>query len=166
MLFVVGGLDYICGMFGLWKRLKGADASTDATDAYAAGRLGAAALLIALARADDDYADAEKERILIALRGLFEFDESEALALRSEAETAEAEAMDIQRFTHAVKSAYTPDERAIYLEAAWRVVLADDKRDPEENTLMRRLAGLLGVEDRVSVEARQRAQAANDAEKG
>ncbi len=147
-------------MFGLWKRIAGgAPDKNGADETGAEGRLGAAAILVALARSDDDYAEAEKARILSALRGLFELDAAAAAALLAEAEAAHAAAMDLHRFTLAVKEAYTVDERGVFVEAAWRVVLADEKRDQHENALMRRLAGLLGVEDRVSAEARRRVEA-------
>ena len=43
------------------------------------------------------------------------------------------------------------------LRALWQVVLADGARDAEEDALMRLLASLLGVNDRDSALARQRA---------
>ena len=43
------------------------------------------------------------------------------------------------------------------MRALWQVVLADGARDAEEDALMRLLASLLGVNDRDSALARQRA---------
>ncbi len=43
------------------------------------------------------------------------------------------------------------------MRALWQVVLADGERDHEEDALMRLLASLLGVNDRDSAIARQRA---------
>jgi uncharacterized tellurite resistance protein B-like protein len=52
------------------------------------------------------------------------------------------------------------EERNSVLEALWRVVLADAQREMHEDTLMRRVTDLLGLDSRDSVEARRRAQVA------
>lgn len=44
------------------------------------------------------------------------------------------------------------------LEALWRVVLADSDREAHEDTLMRRVTDLLGLDPRESHEARRRVQ--------
>ncbi|MCI4666252.1 MAG: TerB family tellurite resistance protein [Neomegalonema sp.] len=139
------------------KRLTGHPAPKSKPETE--GRLAAAALLVAIAHSDHEYADTERRRILAALRELFELSDDEAEALCAQAEQAHETAADLHRFTLAVKTAYTIEERGVFLEAAWRVVLADGQRDDHENALMRRLAALLGVEDRVSAHARRRAEA-------
>ena len=135
------------------RRSKGPDAEAHG------GRLSVAALLVAIAHSDHDYAEIERQRIADALSDLFSIERTDAEALRDEAEAAHDAAADLHRFTLAVKRAYDLEERAAVLEAAWRVVFADDVRDAHENALMRRLAALLGVEDRVSGLARRRAEA-------
>lgn len=119
-------------------------------------RLALTALLVRIARADDDYAQAEIDRIdrIIAKRyGLSPF---EATALRSEAETLETEAPDTVRFTRAIKDAVPYEGRIAVIESLWEVVLADGQRDAEEDALVRLAANLLGINDRDSALARQR----------
>ncbi len=120
-------------------------------------RLALAALLVRIARSDHDYAPAEIariDRILAARYGLGPF---EATALRREAEALEAEAPDTVRFTRAIKDAVAYDDRRAVVEAAWSVVLADGQRAEEEDALMRMVASLLGINDRDSALARQKA---------
>lgn len=120
-------------------------------------RLALAALLVRIARSDNDYAQAEIDRIdriLAARHGLGPF---EAAALRREAEQVEAEAPDTVRFTRAIKDAVPYEDRRAVVEAAWSVVLADGERAREEDALMRMVANLLGVNDRDSALARQKA---------
>ena len=52
----------------------------------------------------------------------------------------------------------TPATRAV-VEAAWSVVLVDGERANEEDALLRLIASLLGVNDRDSALARQKAAA-------
>ena len=116
-----------------------------------------AALMVRIAKSDDDYAIAECERIDAILSVLYSLSAAEASALRLQAETLEANAPDTVRFTRAIKEEVPYEERFDVVRALWQVVLADGERDHEEDALMRLLASLLGVNDRDSAIARQRA---------
>ena len=120
-------------------------------------RLALAAILVRAARADDDYAEAEIAAIDQALAHRYALTPAEASALRAEGELAEAEAVDLVRFTRLIKQAVPIEERHAIMEALWRVILADETRDPDENALARQAANLLGVPDRDSAIARARA---------
>ncbi|WP_425045597.1 TerB family tellurite resistance protein [Primorskyibacter sp. S87] len=120
-------------------------------------RLALTALLVRIARSDNIYADSEMariDRITTARYGLSPF---EAAALRSRAEDLESEAPDTVRFTRAIKDAVAYEDRRAVLEAAWSVVLADGQRADEEDALMRLISNLLGINDRDSALARQKA---------
>ena len=121
-------------------------------------RLAMAALLVRLARADGAYDRDEISRIdklLTARYGLGPFEVSK---LRADAEVLEAEAPDTVRFTRAIKDAVPYEERAAVVEDLWQIALADGERDHEEDALMRLVAPMLGVNDRDSALARQRAE--------
>lgn len=125
---------------------------------HADARLALAALMVRIARVDGDYSDPEIsriDRILMARYALSPFD---AIALRHQAEALEAEAPDTVRFTRAIKEAVDYDHREGVIEALWEVVLADGARDGDEDSLLRLLANLLGVNDRDSNLARQRVE--------
>lgn len=119
-------------------------------------RLALAALLVRVARADNDYAPAEKERIDRILIKRFDLTAPAVADLRQQAETLEAEAPDTVRFTRAIKDAVPYEERLGVIEALWSVVLADGNRDDHEDALLRMVANLLGINDRDSALARQR----------
>lgn len=122
-------------------------------------RLALTALLVRIARSDNIYAPSEVERIdriLVSRYGLTPF---EATALRSEAESLEAEAPDTVRFTRSIKDAVAYEERIGVVEALWTVVLADGVREQEEDAVLRLVSNLLGVTDRDSALARQRVEA-------
>ena len=116
-----------------------------------------AALMVRIAKSDDDYATTECERIEAILSVLYSLSSAEAAKLRNQAETLEANAPDTVRFTRAIKDAVPYEGRFEVVRALWQVVLADGERDHEEDALMRLLASLLGVNDRDSAIARQRA---------
>ena len=116
-----------------------------------------AALMVRIAKSDDDYAQAECERIDAILMILYHLSLEEASTLRNQAEKLEATAPDTVRFTRTIKEAVPYEKRFKVVRALWQVVFADGERDHQEDALMRLLASLLGVNDRDSAIARRQA---------
>jgi uncharacterized tellurite resistance protein B-like protein len=141
----------------LLKRLSGADETPLAPDET---RVAVAALLVLAANADHDYSDVERERIEHVLADRFALSAEQAAKLRAEGEAAEQASMDMYKFTSLIKRLIPYEERASVLEAMWRVVIADAVRDMHEETLMRRVTDLLGLDPRESIEARRRVEGA------
>lgn len=137
------------------RLLSPMDAPLNDTDA----RLALCALLVRVARSDHNYSEVEKDRIDRINQSRYGLDMGGAIILREEAEAMEAEAPDTVRFTRAIKDAVRYEDRIGVIEALWQVVLADGKRDAGEDSLLRLSASLLGVSDRDSALARQRAEA-------
>lgn len=115
-----------------------------------------AALLVRVARADDRYTAQEEARIdqiLARRRGL---DLNEAAEHRAAAEMIEGEAPDTVRFTRQIKDRIPLDDRSGVLAAMWEITYADGERSADEESLVRLVAGLLGINDRDSALIRQR----------
>ncbi|MDK3073126.1 TerB family tellurite resistance protein [Sedimentitalea sp. JM2-8] len=123
-------------------------------------RLALTALLVRIARSDNNYAPAEIARIDRIVSDRYGLSPFEAADLRGKAETLETEAPDTVRFTRAIKDAVPYDDRVSVVESLWTVVLADGTRAEEENAMLRLVANLLGVSDVDSALARQRAAGA------
>jgi uncharacterized tellurite resistance protein B-like protein len=119
-------------------------------------RAAIAAVLVMAARADVDYADSERVIIDEVLMKRYGLTREEAVALRKRGEEAEGEAIDLYQFTRAIKTAVPHEDRMTILEAMWRVVLADARRDPHEDSLMRQITDRLGLSPMDSAKARQR----------
>jgi uncharacterized tellurite resistance protein B-like protein len=122
-------------------------------------RLAVAALLVEAARMDDRFDPAEREAILRLLSTRFQLDTASAEQLLGVAERAEAKSAGLYRFTKTVIEAFTAAERIDLIEMMWEVVYADGVLDPEEDALVRRIAGLIHVEDHDRGAARLRALA-------
>lgn len=138
------------------KRLSQPEpAPLQATDA----RLALTALLVRIAKSDDDYAAIEIALIEQVIAARYGLSPAEVTALRADAETLESEAPDTVRFTRAIKNSVPYDDRVGVIEALWQVVLADGVRDHQEDALLRLVADLLGVNDRDSNLARRRVAA-------
>lgn len=122
-------------------------------------RLALTALLVRVARTDNDYAAAEARMIEDICARRYGLSPTDAAALRGDGEALEKEAPDTVRFTRAIKDAVPYEERLGVIEALWQVVLADGYRSDEENALLRLVTNLLGVTDTDSARARQRIEA-------
>ncbi len=140
----------------LFKRLRAPDPAPDPLEANDA-RLALAALLVRLARTDQDYADSEKALIDRILTERYGISAAEATTLRHGAEEVEAAASDTVHFTRLIKAAIPYEDRFALVVDLWRLVLADGVRDHAENQFLRLVVRLVGVNDVDSGLARQQA---------
>ncbi len=115
-----------------------------------------AALLVWAARADGEYHPAEREAIARILARRYDLDENRAAALMTAAEREAGEALGMQRFTRALKEDVPFEERGAIIEMLFEAAWADGVLDPHEDQVIRRIAGLLYVDDRVRGEIRRR----------
>ena len=100
-----------------------------------------AALLIHAAKIDENYTQNEKEIIRKALIELGANDEKiEDILLK--AEEIEKESNQILDFTKEVKN-MNEDSKIKIIEVLWNIIYSDNNPDMYENSLMRRLTGLL-----------------------
>ena len=106
-----------------------------------------ACLLIHAAKIDENYTSEEKEMIKKTVKKLYP-DLENLDAVISKAEQKENDSNHIQEFTKDVKS-LSMENKIIIIETLWRIILSDGKSDIYENNLMRRLAGLLYLDDKV-----------------
>ena len=106
-----------------------------------------AALLIHVAKIDENYEDKEKEIIrktLIELGATI----SNIDKLIADASVIEENSNQILSFTREVKNAPESDKIRI-IESLWKIIYSDDNADMYETNLMRRLAGLLYIDAKI-----------------
>lgn len=121
------------------------------------GQVALAALLVRIARADHDYTGVERDMIDHFLSARFSLDAAQAAALRQQGERYEETVGDTVHLTRRVKEVVSLDDRPELLVQMWQIILSDNERHDEENGLMRLVCNLLGLADRDSALARQRA---------
>ena len=106
-----------------------------------------ACLLIHAAKIDENYTSEEREIIKKTVKKLYpDSDNLDDIILK--AEQKENDSNHIQEFTRDVKSLST-ENKIIIVETLWRIILSDGKSDIYEDNLMRRLAGLLYLDDKL-----------------
>ena len=106
-----------------------------------------ACLLIHAAKIDENYTPDEKGIIKKTVNKLYpDLNNLDEIVLK--AEQKENDSNHIQEFTKDVKS-LSMENKIIIVETLWKIILSDGKSDIYENNLMRRLAGLLYLDDKI-----------------
>ncbi len=118
--------------------------------------LAAAALLAEEALMDGHVDESELEIIVTLLMDQFAITAEEAAELVAEGRRAAEQSGQLYAFTRVIKDRFSHGERVRMIEMLWQVALADGEVHYSESNMVRRVAGLLYVEDRESGEARKR----------
>jgi len=112
------------------------------------------ALLIHAAKIDENYTEKEREIIRKAVIELNSRDENIDEVL-IEAEEIEKNSNQILDFTKEVKS-MNEDLKTKIIEVLWKIVYSDNNPDMYENSLMRKLSGLLYLDSKIVGDIKKR----------
>ena len=105
------------------------------------------ALLIHAAKIDENYTEKEKK---IIRKAIFELDskDNNIDEVLIKAEEIEKNSNQILDFTKEVKN-MNEDSKIKIIEVLWKIVYSDNNPDMYENSLMRRLSGLLYLDPKI-----------------
>jgi uncharacterized tellurite resistance protein B-like protein len=120
-------------------------------------QLAVAALLVEAARMDDNFGAEERTAIERLLAAHFDLTPEALHTLIGAAERKMSASMQYFPFTHAITTRLSTEQRVGIIEMLWEVAYADGVLDPQEDALLRQIAGLIHVPDRERGEARKRA---------
>ena len=119
-------------------------------------QIATAALLIEAAMSDEEYSDVEKQTISTILQRHFSLSIDEAENVIEEAETAHKNSDQLLYFTRTVKKNFPIENRVDIIEMLWEIAYADGQLSKFEANLVRRICGLIYVDDLESGKARKR----------
>ena len=106
-----------------------------------------ASLLVHSAKIDENYTNKEKKIIQEALIGMGANIENISTIIE-EAEKRERDSNQILDFTREIKN-INEEEKKIIIEALWNIIYSDESADMYEANLMRRLSGLLYLDNKI-----------------
>ena len=112
------------------------------------------ALFVHAAKMDENYTNKEKLIILKALTEISGENENDLKIILTEAETKEAQSVQILEFTREIKNS-EKNFRLKILEILWKIIYSDGVSDSYESNLMRRLNGLLYISDKEAGDIKQ-----------
>jgi uncharacterized tellurite resistance protein B-like protein len=116
----------------------------------------AALLLEAAVVVDGDFDPHEREIVRRLLRRCFSLSPDDAQLLIAAAERRVEMSSQLFGFTSTVNSRLSRERKVELIEMLWEVAYADGVLDPLEDTLLRRIAGLIDVSDHERGEAKRR----------
>ena len=117
------------------------------------------ALLIHAAKIDENYTDKEEQIIKKTLNGLGIEDKNISKTIK-EAKIIEENSNQILDFTREVKGLPEHDKIKI-VEALWSIIYSNKDADIYETNLMRRLAGLLYIDNKTMGDIKERVREKN-----
>jgi uncharacterized tellurite resistance protein B-like protein len=119
-------------------------------------QLALAALLIEAADSDHHFDAKERSVIAQLLERRFKLSHSEASSLLAAGEREADQAVELFHFTRIINERLSFEQRVELVEMLWEVAYADGVLDQYEDSLLRRIGGLIYVPDRERGMARQR----------
>tara|TARA_B100000131_G_scaffold256788_1_gene251597 strand:- start:101 stop:523 length:423 start_codon:yes stop_codon:yes gene_type:complete len=106
-----------------------------------------ASILIHSAKIDENFTDKEKKIIKNALIEMGA-DTKKVDEIIDEAEKKEKDSNQILDFTRNIKN-ISEEDKKIIIESLWNIIYSDENADMYETNLMRRLSGLLYLDNKI-----------------
>jgi len=123
-------------------------------------RVAAAALLFEVSRIDGQVDPEEVTLMRTAIQSSLGLSLAQTEELMAQAERRSKEAISVYELTSVLDREMTPDQKKRMVELLWLVTFADTRKDPLEEQLVRRIAGLLHVPHPDFIDAKIRAREA------
>jgi len=125
------------------------DKKTEITEfSFNSDKIAVVALLISTAKYDGNFDDSEKLEIQKLIESYFSLSSQKTDDLFKAAEKLESEANDLHQFTRSLNEVLNEEEKLKIMELIWKIVMADGVIDNYEENLVRRLSGLLYLQDK------------------
>ena len=125
------------------------DKKTDLTEiSFDSEKIAVVALLISTAKYDGNFDESERLEIRNLIKNYFSLSSESTDDLFKAAERIENEANDLQQFTRSLNKLLNEEEKLKIVELIWKIVMADGIIDNYEENLVRRLSGLLYLQDK------------------
>ena len=106
------------------------------------------ALLVHVAKVDENYSDKEKNIIKNFIIS-FSYSDKDSEIILEEAEKLESDSIQLFNFTSAIKKE-SLEVKTEVIEHLWKIIISDQSVDQYESTLMRRICGLIYFPDKLA----------------
>lgn len=120
--------------------------------------IAAAALLLEVGMLDGELGDRERTETARLVQERFSLSSEETDLIMADAEARAANSVDFYGFLKVLVANFEYEEQIEMIEMLWDVVYADGVEHDHEAALVRRVVGIMGIEDRISGAARKRAK--------
>lgn len=118
-------------------------------------RVAATALLFHVMDADGEEQLSERKKLVSILREYYHLSSSDLRNLIEAGHRAQLESIDLFYFSNTLKNVLTRDERLTFVSFLWQMAYADGYVDELEDSIVWRIAELLGIGEKDQIELRK-----------
>ena len=117
-------------------------------------RMATCALLLEMAKIDDQFSESERENIIRILKNNYNLPDDDVTALMEATEEGLKESIDLWRFTTLINKNYSIEEKIQIIEMVWKIAYADGRLEKHEDYLVHKMANLLRLDHKQLIEAK------------
>ena len=111
-------------------------------------------LLVDIARADDDFSENERSVIISLMKKYFDIDDEGVIALIGSAWEYFKREDDFYEYAVMINENFSNENKYELLRDLWRLAYADNKMDIYEESMVKKIGGLLDVDYQAIINAR------------
>ncbi len=105
-----------------------------------------AALLIEIAKADGDFSDDERNRIIELMKNDFDLDDDCIVELLELSEQKVKDSISVYEFSSVINESFSQQEKFELMKNLWRIIYDDGKLDSHEDRLIKIIGSTLNLE--------------------
>jgi uncharacterized tellurite resistance protein B-like protein len=109
-------------------------------------QIATAALLVEIAKADGDFSDEERKRIIDLMKNYFDLDDECVNELLELSEQKVKDSVSIYEFSTVINESFTQQEKLELLKNLWRIIYEDGKLDSHEDRLIKIIGSTMNLE--------------------
>lgn len=113
-----------------------------------------AALLIEVAKADGDFSDDERKRIIELMKKGFNLDYECVSELLTLSEQKVKDSISVYEFTSVINESFSQAEKLELLKNLWRIIYEDGKLDSHEDRLIKIIGSTMNIEHKDIIAAK------------
>jgi len=113
-----------------------------------------AALLVEIAKADGDFSDDERKRIIDLMKNDFDLDDECVNELLALSEQKVKDSVSIYEFSSVINESFTQQEKFELMKNLWRIIYEDGKLDSHEDRLIKIIGSTMNVEHKDIIAAK------------
>ena len=105
-----------------------------------------AALLVEIAKADGDFSEDERKRIINLMKKDFDLDDECVDELMELSEQKVRDSISVYEFTSVINETFSQSEKLELLKNLWRIIYEDGKLDSHEDRLIKIIGSTMNIE--------------------
>jgi uncharacterized tellurite resistance protein B-like protein len=117
-------------------------------------KVATAALLVEIAKADGDFSEDERKRVISLMKVDFNLDDKYVNELIELSEQRVKDSISVYEFTSVINESFRQQEKSELIKNLWRVIYEDGKLDSHEDRLIKIIGSTLNLDHKDVINAK------------